>query len=104
MNETGGKPRTLAARHYCSLRDERGAGWRSFHTARNGKPRSKTCTYCHGRLVVEAGLWGLFVWAGNGDYPESAAVKTFTSESAAQRWQYAQADKSYVVRWIVLDA
>lgn len=90
----------LAFRHYCSLRDAHG-GWRTFHTARNGKPRSTSCTYCRGALVVETGLHAVFVHRGDGRYQLADAVKTFVSPAAAERFE--AADPSYVVRWISVD-
>jgi hypothetical protein len=78
-----GLPAGRATRHYCSLRDHPGAGWRSGHTVRNGKPRSQWCTYCHGALIIETGLWGAFGWDGSGSYPLENAVRTFTSETRA---------------------
>ena len=71
----------LASRHYCSLRDRPGQR-SSLHTAGNGKPRSKTCTYCRGPLTTETGLWGVFEWRGDGRYRREAAEKTFARELA----------------------
>lgn len=94
----------IAARHYCSLRDK--TGHVSFHTTRNGKPRSKRCTYCAGALVVETGLWGAFVWTGDRNYPLDAALRIFVSEGAAQRFadQRNCDTADTVVRWIPVDA
>ncbi len=91
--------RKLAKRHYCiSAAND---GYRSqFHTKRDGAPRGKTCTYCRGKLVVQEGLHGVFVWAGDARYPVESAVKTFTSPAAAQKFADKNADKNYVVRWI----
>jgi hypothetical protein len=106
----------LAVRHWCALRDERGAAWAQFHTARNGRPRSERCTYCHGPLVVQSGLWCVFRWSGGrGRYSLDCAVSTHLSESAAGRacekaheaarseFGYGSDEANLVVRWVALD-
>lgn len=93
------KARKLAKRHQCLYGAS--SGWQSqFHTKRDGSPKSKTCTYCRGPLIVEEGLHGVFVWAGENRYPAENAVKTFVSPAAAEKFARANADKNYVVRWI----
>ena len=94
----------LAQRYWCQHRDV--VPWqRSFHSAGNGKPRSKRCTYCRGPFVTEFGLWGVFGWRGDGRYPREAAERTFTRELAAEDWRldHAGAGNSLVVRWIHVD-
>jgi hypothetical protein len=95
----------LASRYYCSLRDKPGQ-LSGLHAAGNGKPRSKTCTYCRGQLVTETGLWGVFEWRGDGRYRREAAENTFTRELAAEDWRldHTGAGTSLVVRWIPVDA
>ncbi len=94
----------LAQRYWCQHRDV--VPWqRGFHSAGNGKPRSKRCTYCRGPFVTEFGLWGVFGWRGDGRYPREAAERTFTRELAAEDWRldHAGAGNSLVVRWIHVD-
>lgn len=105
--------RQLATRHACSLSRDPGAGLR--HTEGGGKgPASGRCRYCRGRIVVQRGLWGVFVWRGDGDYPHERAGATRLSEGAAERAAAAlnndlaaieQAGHSgWVVRWIPEEA
>ena len=64
----------------------------------DGTPKRKKCAYCGGRIRVLHGLWGVFAWTGDGHYPLSNALATFTSRKRAD----AAADKgdNTVVRWI----
>jgi hypothetical protein len=88
---------STASRYECSLKTN--AGWQSsFHSAGNGKPRSKRCTYCGGAFRIETGLWGVFVWSGENRYPLEAALKTFVSPTAAQK--FADVTSNGVVRWL----
>lgn len=93
----------IAKRHYCISAANDGYG-SQFHTRRDGSPRSKTCTYCRGRLVVETGLHGVFVWTGDARYPAENAVKTFISPTAAEKYARAHAHDNLVGRWIPVSA
>ena len=92
----------LAVRHHCSLRDHGSGSTAGFHTARNGKPRSKRCTYCAGALIVETGLWGVFEWQQDDRYGQDRANGTYGSETAAQRHADTlnATEAKWVVRWI----
>ncbi len=97
--------RKLARRHYCEHQDNPAAGLSTFHTRGNGKPRTKRCTYCGGRLVEVTGLWGVFEWRGDGRYRLADAIRTFTIESRADAWTRSQAGMAtypagLVVRWM----
>lgn len=86
-------PRTHATRHLCA------SSLQSVHCTRgNGKPTRKACAHCGGRLRVETGLWGVFVWTGDGRYPLESAVSTTVREAVAER--RTEQDSRYVVRWI----
>lgn len=91
----------LATRYHCSLRDKTGLSIQ--HTAGNGVPPRK-CRYCSSRLTVERGLWGVFVWTGDGRYPREDAERTYVREQAAQdRADLLNETRGwggYVVRWI----
>ena len=67
-----------------------------------GAPSRKSCKHCGGRLRVDVGIWGVFVWTGNGHYPRAAALATFVSKIRAER--YASAHDEAVVRFIVARA
>lgn len=93
----------LGYRHHCANKATDEEWVRSFHIDRDGKPRSKRCTYCNGPLVLEYGVWGTF-----GGYlrqhPESEAVGTYTSRVAAERAAKKHAEthgyhNALVVRW-----
>lgn len=64
------------------------------------KPSVSKCRYCGGRLLVRRGLWGTFVWNGEGRYPEAQAVQTFASYARAER----AAGRTLVVRFIPQEA
>ena len=51
---------------------------------------------------MDVGIWGVFVWTGNGHYPRAAALATFVSKVRAER--YASAHDEAVVRFIVARA
>lgn len=89
--------RKLSTRHYCAIR-----GMATMCTKGTGKPKRARCAGCGGALVTVTGLYGVFAWRGDGRYPESDAVKTFTRESAAEA--FTTTDESYVVRWIALES
>jgi len=95
MSATEAGTLPMSVRHRCTL-------MRSAHhcTHRNGRPRSKRCTYCGGSLMVEEGVWCAFVWVGDASYPRRDAVRTFRSESAAQKWCDERPRENVVVRWV----
>ena len=96
----------LATRYVCQYEGVGGAGIR--HTSGNGKPARKRCEYCKGAFAVMTGLWGVFVWTGDGRYPRKDAERTYVREQAAQdRADLLNATRDtdkcrggYVVRWI----
>lgn len=66
-------------------------------TRGNGAPTRKRCKYCGGRIRTDEGLWGVFEWTGNGNYPLENALATFSTYGRAQK----EADKrDAVVRFI----
>jgi hypothetical protein len=83
--------RPTATRHFCplgiSVHCDKGAGT---------SPRQK-CRHCGARLATARGLYGVFVWRGDGHYRPADALATFTREGAAER--FASADERRVVRW-----
>jgi len=91
----------LAYRHECRVK--LGMQWQSsFHTKRNGKPRSAKCTYCGGELLIERGYHGVFVHNQENRYPLDNAVRLFTSPTAAQRHVdvHGSMHNQLVVRWV----
>lgn len=91
--DADGKPVALAKRHACT------SSLQSVHCTRgNGQPTRKACAHCGGRLRVEEGLWGVFVWTGTGRYPVEDAVSTTVREAVAE--DRLEEDSRYVVRWI----
>jgi hypothetical protein len=64
-----------------------------------GKPKTKKCRHCGGRFVVESGIYGVFRWRGDGDYPESQAVSLHAGQATADRAAQ-EAGKEFVSRWI----
>lgn len=89
----------LARRYACSLIDRPGAGLAVFHDKGEGSPPRKRCRYCRGEFNVQEGLWGVFVWRGDGHYPMADAVETSSSLRGAERL----AVDALVVRWIPKD-
>jgi hypothetical protein len=82
-----------AYRHRCSLDI-------SVHCAKGpGKPTRKKCRHCGGRFVVESGVYGVFRWRGDGDYPESRAVSLHAGQAAADHAAQT-AGEEFVSRWI----
>lgn len=99
--------RKPAARHYCRMRDYPGSG--SQHTAGDGTPTRRFCAGCHGELVTEHGLWGVFRWRGDGRYPWEDAICTYTRAGLASERATSDEAKQddpehggWVVRWIPL--
>lgn len=80
-------------RHYCTS----GSGYP--HTSGDGAPKRKKCAYCGGTLATMTGVYGVFVWRGDGRYRIADAVATFARETRADA--YTARDERYVVRWIV---
>lgn len=92
--------RPLATRHCCTLRDSPLSGLR--HSEGSGKGPAR-CRYCRGTVRVEHGLWGVFTWRGDGDYPHSRAKDTRLTEPAADKLADRLNDAQpnvWVVRWI----
>lgn len=94
--------RPLATRHACTLSRDPRAGL--MHTEGTGKgPASGRCKYCRGTVRVERGLYGVFTWRGDGDYPHSRAKDTRTTSGAADKLADRLNDEQpnvWVVRWI----
>lgn len=80
-------------RHYCTS----GSGYP--HTSGDGAAKRKKCAYCGGAIVIQPGVYGVFVWRGDGRYRLDDAVATFARERTADA--YTARDGRYVVRWLV---
>lgn len=82
-----------AVRHRCA------SSLGSVHCTRgNGRPTRQTCRHCRGILLIEKGLWGVFVWRGDGRYRLEDAISTATREAVAER--RCTEENQHVVRWI----
>lgn len=86
------KTQKLAKRHYCQH-----FGTSGRHDVGPGKGPRK-CRTCGGAIRIMEGVYGVFVWRGDGRYPLADAVKTFTVEAAAER--HTTKDERYVVRFV----
>lgn len=87
--------RKLAIRHYCQHFTTSGR-----HDVGAGKGPRK-CRTCGGAIRTMTGVYGVFVWRGDGRYPLENAITTRLTERAADA--YCERDESYVTRWIVVD-
>jgi hypothetical protein len=80
------------------------SGDRYPHDHGVGTPKRKTCAYCHGRLAVVTGSWGVFPWVQSGRYPVQDALSTYERESVALGYvngvNTADPSRNLVVRWI----
>lgn len=86
------KPLPSGQRHYCT------AGSSYPHTSGDGAAKRKKCAYCGGRLAVQHGCYGVFVWRGDGRYRAESAVALFAREGRAEA--ETAKDERYVVRWL----
>lgn len=87
--------RKFATRHRCSLRV-------SHQCSRGTGKGPEKCRTCKGVMVRQIGLYGVFVWRGDGRYPEADALSMHRTEGAADK--ACEANESYVSRWLTLDA
>jgi len=83
----------VGRRHYCA------AGDGYPHASGDGAPKRKKCAHCGGRLAVQLGCYGVFVWRGDGRYSRDNAVRLFAREARADA--HTTTDPRYVVRWLV---
>jgi hypothetical protein len=65
---------------------------------RNRSTKIAKCSYCGGSIIERDVSFGVFVWRGDGRYPECDAVRVFERESAADKFTHT--DPRYVVREI----
>ena len=76
--------------------------WHGVPSARQAR---ETCPRCGGMTFVQVGTYALLPWRGDGRYRLEQAVKTYASESAADRAARAAYEASdprgLVVRFIV---
>lgn len=70
----------------------------SVHCTRNRPTKIARCGYCGSPIIERHVDFGVFVWRGDGRYPESDAVRVFGRESAAEK--FTATDPRYVVREI----
>jgi hypothetical protein len=82
-------------RHYCP------AGRYYPHTNGDGAPKRKKCAYCGSRIEVQEGVYGVFVWRGDGRYRRENAERLFAREAKADA--YIAIDPRFVVRWLIAD-
>ena len=68
-----------------------------LHTRANGKVSRKTCVYCRGPLDASSGVYGVFVWRGDGMYRPDDALSLWAREPDAQAALFGASD---VVRWV----
>lgn len=80
-------------RHYCT------AGHYYPHTKGDGAAKRKKCAHCGGRIDVQEGVYGVFVWRGDGRYRRENAERLFAREATADA--FTTTDPRFVVRWLV---
>lgn len=63
-----------------------------------GRPKRQKCAGCGGGFVVIEGVYGVFLWRGDGRYPITEAISTHEREAAAER--EIKKDDRLVVRFV----
>lgn len=50
-----------------------------------GKPRAAKCHRCGSEFLVQAGIWGVFEWRGDGRYRLEDAASTYVRLASAEK-------------------